>query len=509
MNDLALERLVNATLLVPFPGAAAPRWVLDGLERGISGVTLFAINGNVPGAGELASLTAQLRDAADALVSIDEEGGDVTRLAHETGSPYPGSAALGALDEPFTTRRVYRSLGAELRGAGVNLDFAPSADVNTADDNPIIGTRAFGSDPELVARHVTAAVTGLQEAGVAACAKHFPGHGATSQDSHLEIPAVDADLALLERRELVPFRAAVAAGVRSIMTAHLRIPELTGAAPATLAPEAITGLLRGTLGYDGVVVTDALDMRAASDAIGIPEAAVRALAAGADLLCLGSKEYEDSVRAIRERVAEAVREGRLPAGRLEEAAARVADLKAWLAVPRTAEVDRATGLAAARRAVRVTGSPYVGADPVVLELQAPSNIAVGPVPWGLSPWAPDAVPVDAETAGADALLSRAAGRPLVIVVRDAHRYSAHRDLVSVLLSARPDAVLVEMGLPVWRPEAGSGKAAGTAAGGAAEVAAYVATYGATRANARAAAEVIGLVGEQTEAGGAIGSSEAG
>jgi beta-glucosidase-like glycosyl hydrolase len=494
MSDQSLERLVNTTLLVPFPGATAPRWVLEGLDQGLSGVTLFAINGNVPDAGELASLTARLRDVSDAVVSIDEEGGDVTRLAHETGSPYPGSAALGALDEPGTTRRVFRSLGAELRGAGVNLDFAPSADVNTADDNPIIGTRAFGSDPELVARHVTAAVSGLQEAGVAACAKHFPGHGATSQDSHLEIPAVDADLALLDRREMVPFRAAIAAGVRSIMTAHLRVPELTGTTPATLAPAAITGLLRGTLGYDGVVVTDALDMRAASDAIGIPEAAVRALAAGADLLCLGSKEYEDSVRAIRERIIEAVHDGRLPAERLEEAAARVADLKTWLAVPRTAEVDRATGLEAARRAVRVSGSPTVGAPPLVLEFQTPSNIAVGPVPWGLSPWAPDAVPVDAETAGASALLTRAADRPLVVVVRDVHRYPAHRDLVSVLLSARPDAVLVEMGLPVWRPGNAS---------------AYVATYGATRANARAAAEVIGLVGEETEAGGAITSSEAG
>jgi beta-glucosidase-like glycosyl hydrolase len=493
MSDVSLERLVNATLLVPFPGAVAPRWVLEGLERGMSGVTLFAINGNVPGAGALTALTAELREAGEALVSIDEEGGDVTRLAHETGSPYPGSAALGALDDPEVTRRVYRSLGAELHGAGVNLDFAPSADVNTAEDNPIIGTRAFGSDPELVARHVTASVAGLQEAGVAACAKHFPGHGATSQDSHLEIPVVEADLPLLERRELVPFRAAVAAGVRSIMTAHLRVPALTGAAPATLSSAAIAGLLRGTLGYDGVIVTDALDMRAASDAIGIPEAAVRALAAGADLLCLGSKEYEDSVRAIRERIMEAVREGRLPAERLERSAERIARLRTWLAVPRTAQVDRGVGLAAARRAVQVTGSPSVAGDPVVFELGAPSNIAVGPVPWGLSPWVPDAASVDAETADSADLLRRAAGRPLVIVVRDAHRYAGHRALVSALVGARPDAVIVEMGLPVWRPE----------------VAAYVATYGATRANARAAAEILGLTGEESQAGGAITSFEAG
>ncbi|MGI5226838.1 glycoside hydrolase family 3 protein [Actinoallomurus sp. CA-142502] len=493
MSDLSLERLVNATLLVPFPGAAAPRWVLEGLERGVSGVTLFAINGNVPGAGDLAALTARMRQVADPLVTIDEEGGDVTRLAHETGSPYPGSAALGALDDPAVTRRVHRSLGAELRGAGVNFDFAPSADVNTADDNPVIGTRAFGSDPELVARHITAAVSGLQEAGIAACAKHFPGHGATSQDSHLEIPTVDADLPLLERREMVPFRAAIEAGVQSVMTAHIRVPALTGAAPATFSFAAIDGLLRGTLGYQGVVVTDALDMRAASGAMGIPEAAVRAIEAGADLLCLGSKEFEDSVQAIRERIMEAVREGRLSGERLERSVERVAALRAWLAVPRTAEVDRSVGLEAARRAVRVTGSPSVSASPLVLELQAPSNIAVGPVPWGFSPWVPDTVPVDAESADPGELLARATGRPLVIVVRDAHRYAGHRTLVSALTAARADAVVVEMGLPVWRPESS----------------AYVATYGATRANARAAAEVIGLVGEETEAGGPITSSEAG
>lgn len=476
MNDPVVERLVNATLLVPFAGATAPRWVLEGLQRGVSGVTLFAINGNVPGAAEVAALTAELRRHADPLVSIDEEGGDVTRLAHETGSPYPGSAALGALDDPGTTRAVYRSLGAELRDAGVNLDFAPSADVNTADDNPIIGTRAFGAEPGLVARHVAAAVGGLQEAGVAACAKHFPGHGATSQDSHLEIPTIEADLPLLERRELVPFRAAIGAGVRSVMTGHLRIPAITGDTPATLSPAAIDGLLRGALGYDGLVVTDALDMGAAGGTYGIPEAAVRAVLAGADLLCLGSKEYEDSVRAVRDHMAAAVRDGRLPAERLERAAGRVRALRTWLAAAGTARVDRAAGQEAARRAVRITGSPAVPVDPLVIEVQAPSNIAVGPVPWGLGPWAADTVRADG-TADAGHLLERATGRSLIIVVRDAHRYPEQRSLVSALLARRPDAVLVEMGLPVWRPEG----------------VAHVATYGATRANARAAAEIIGLI----------------
>nr|WP_316043324.1 glycoside hydrolase family 3 N-terminal domain-containing protein [Actinomadura sp. CNU-125] len=142
-------------------------------------------------------------------------------------------------------------MGAELAEVGVNLNFAPSVDVNTADDNPVIGTRSFGSDAALVARHAAAAVTGTQEAGVAACAKHFPGHGATVVDSHLTVPLVDADLELLDRRELVPFRAAIDAGARAVMTGHLNVPPITEGLPATLSPAAITGLLRERLGYPG------------------------------------------------------------------------------------------------------------------------------------------------------------------------------------------------------------------------------------------------------------------
>nr|WP_308212516.1 glycoside hydrolase family 3 N-terminal domain-containing protein [Actinomadura madurae] len=186
----------------------------------------------MPSPESLAALTAQMRKAGDPFVTIDEEGGDVTRLGgHATGSPYPGNAALGAVDDPELTRRIYRSLGAELAEVGVNFNFAPSVDVNTADDNPVIGTRSFGSDPELVARHAAASVTGTQEAGVAACAKHFPGHGATVDDSHLSIPLVDADLDLLDRRELVPFRAAIEAGTRAVMTGHLNLPAITRGVP--------------------------------------------------------------------------------------------------------------------------------------------------------------------------------------------------------------------------------------------------------------------------------------
>ena len=477
MSDVYLQRLARATLLPPFAGPHPPRWLRDELDRGLAGVTLFAINGNVPGADELAELTAELRKNGEPIIAIDEEGGDVTRLWHLTGSTYPGNAALGAVDDVELTRRVYRSMGAELAEVGVNLDFAPSVDVNTADDNPIIGTRSFGPDPGLVARHAAAAVAGLQGAGVATSAKHFPGHGATREDSHHGIPVVDADPALLDRRELVPFRAAINAGSQTIMTGHLSVPAITGAEPATLSHAAITGLLRRRLGYEGVIVTDALDMDGASGHIGIPEASVRALLAGADLLCLGSKEYEDSVHAIVEAIVAAVRTGRLPGERLEEAAERTRGLNKWLAQSRPGAVENAVGLEGARRAIRLTGRLPALPAPLIIELHAPGNIAVGPVPWGLGPWADGIVRVHGDLAKPADLLVRATGRPLIIVVRDAHRHPHQRVLTAALVAARRDAVVVEMGLPVWRPEC----------------AAYVATYGATRATGQAVAELLGLV----------------
>jgi beta-N-acetylhexosaminidase len=478
MSDDSITRLARSTLLAPFPGATAPDWLLDQLAGGLGGVTLFAINGNVPDRERLAALTARLREAGEPIIAIDEEGGDVTRLAHLTGSPYPGNAALGAVDDVELTRRVHRSMGVELTEAGVNLDFAPAVDVNSAEDNPIIGVRSFGADPALVARHAAAAVTGLQEAGVAACAKHFPGHGATVGDSHLGLPIVDAGLDLLDRRELVPFRAAIAAGTKAIMTAHINLPRLTGSDPATLSHAAITGLLRERLGYEGVIVTDALDMRGASGVIGIPEAAVRALTAGADLLCLGSREFAASIEDILAAITTAVRSGRLPEERLAEAADRTRELKKWLADGPPATAGPATpeaGLEAARRAIRGTGEPPPLRDPLVIELEAAGNIAVGPVPWGLAPWADDVLRADGATADPVKLLARAEGRSLVVVVRDAHRHIDQRRLALALLTARPDAVVVEMGLPVWHPHA-----------------VHIATYGAARANGQAAAEFLGL-----------------
>ncbi|MCW2878887.1 MAG: Beta-N-acetylhexosaminidase [Sphaerisporangium sp.] len=474
-GDRGLHRLAAGTLLAAFPGITAPDWILRELSGGLGGVTLFGFN--IAGGEQLATLTGQLQGAGDPVISLDEEGGDVTRLAYHVGSPYPGNAALGAVDDIELTSRVYRSIGDDLARCGVNLDMAPDADVNTADDNPVIGTRSFGSDAALVARHTVAAVAGLQEAGVAACVKHFPGHGATRQDSHLEIPVVDVSREVLWERELVPFRAAIEAGTKSIMTAHVRVPFLTGTAPATLSAPALTELLRGQLGYDGVVISDALDMHAITESVGLGGGAVLSLAAGSDLLCLGPLPTREQIQEIKAEIVAAVRDGRLPLARLEEAAERVARLRGWFGTPRGEARDgNVIGLAAARRAVSLSGKAAPLVNPLVVEVDTPPTIAVGDVPWGFAPWLPDAeiTRIKPDAADVAGLLERARGRSLVIVVKDAHRHRSSQDIVSALLAGRPDATVVEMGLPIWRPSA----------------AAYIATYGAARANAQAAAELL-------------------
>ena len=433
-----MRRAVAACLLTGFPGTEPPEWLLERLADGLGGVCLFARN--VRDRLQLASLTAALRSARpDVVIAIDEEGGDVTRLEAREGSSYPGNWALGVVDDVALTREVYTAIGSELAAVGVNLDFAPVADVNSNPRNPVIGIRSFGADADLVSRHVVAAVEGLQQTGVAACAKHFPGHGDTEQDSHLELPTAAAP-------ELRPFAAAVEAGVRAIMTAHVVVPSVDDV-PATLSRKLLHDVLRGELGFDGAVVTDALEMRAVSATVGVEQAAVRALAAGADALLLGRDLGPERLDRIEAAVLEAV-----PEGRLAEAAERVSRLG-----------RRPVGADAARRALLVEGDVTLAGPPLVVELLPEPLIAAGPAGHRLADFVPGAetVPFDAAPLDGD--------RPLVLVVRDAHRHSWQREAVE----ARPGAIVVETGIPLWRPAAAAG---------------YVATHGGGRANLEAAAE---------------------
>jgi beta-N-acetylhexosaminidase len=475
-----LRRLALGTLLAAFPGAQPPAWALRLVEQGLGGIALFPYN--IIDAEQVARLTATLRSARpDVIVATDEEGGDVTRLRYHQGSPYPGNAALGVVDDVDLTHRIYHAIGAELVRVGITLDMAPAVDVNVADDNPAIGTRSFGKDPAKVAAHAAAAVTGLQSAGVAACAKHFPGHGATELDSHLGLPLVDATLDQLWQRELPPFQAAIKAGVRSVMTAHIRVPVVTAERPATFSPEALAGLLRTELGFTGAVVSDALEMAGASGEIGVPEAAVRALIAGNDLLCIGGEfpklpGAEDLIEATADAIVAAVHSGRLSVGQLELAAARTVLLGPSPAIDDAGPTDLdAEAVAAARHAIRIEGArPADLTGALVVQLEPSTMLAVGEVPWGLAGHVDGVVRLlDGDPTDLAAL---AQGRPLVIVSRDTHRHPWARSLVDTATHSHSSVVLVEMGWPAaWRP---TGPCT------------YVASYGASRANGAAVAEVL-------------------
>ncbi|MET0417912.1 MAG: glycoside hydrolase family 3 N-terminal domain-containing protein, partial [Actinoplanes sp.] len=429
-------------------------------------------------------------------------------------SSRPGNLALGAIDDPQLTEAVARDLGADLANAGITLDYAPDTDVNSNPDNPVIGVRAFGAEAQLVARHSAAFIRGLQEAGVAACAKHFPGHGDTSVDSHHDVPLIDRDRRQLEAVELVPFRAAIEAGVQVVMTGHLLVPAYDGELPATLSRAILTDLLRGELGFGGLIVTDGIEMQGVRRRYGLAGATVRALAAGVDAICVGG-DHADEQTAIdlRDAIVAAVRSGELPEERLRDAAARVRRLGEWTTRTQTRTGARAiadasaepevavltgagpvpgsdVGFDAARRAIKVTVAgdeatlPLAGPAHVV-EFAPPRNIAIGAeTPWGVGAPLDDLLPgtTSVRLTGDDLIdvpdpvapvLAGAAGRPLVLVARDIHRHAWLADTITRVLELRPDAIVVEMGVPV------------TVLGGV-----HVATYGATRACGLAAAELL-------------------
>ncbi|RLU99288.1 sugar hydrolase [Streptomyces griseocarneus] len=485
-----LTRDALAVLQPGFTGTTAPDWLLSRLGEGLASVGLFGRNIVTP--EQVAALTAQLRaERDDVLVAIDEEGGDVTRLEVRTGSSFPGNLALGAVDDTDLTRAVARELGRRLAACGVNLNWAPSADVNSDPGNPVIGVRSFGADPELVARHTAAYVEGLQAAGVAACTKHFPGHGDTAVDSHDDMPRIDVDLGTLHARELVPFRAAVAAGTKAVMSAHILLPALDPSLPATLSPAALHGLLRapvaeGGLGFDGLIVTDGIEMRGVAATYGIERGSVMALAAGADAICVGGGlSDEGTVLRLRDALVGAVRSGDLPEERLADAASRVRALAADVArrpVPPVAAPE--VGLVAARRALRVTASgPYAApTGPVhVASFTPAANFAVGDeTPWGVAAELVRLLPgttagtYGRDGAGAERILADAGARRLVVAVRDVHRHAWMAKALGELVAARPDAIVVEMGLNSALPVG----------------ALHVATHGAARVCGQAAAEAI-------------------
>lgn len=465
-----LTRLANSVLWPGFFGTTAPEWLRTALEEDLAGVVYFGQNISA----DLPLLSAEIREAnPHALIGIDEEGGSVTRLEAATGSTLPGAAQLGIIDDLAVSRATGAELARRARAAGINVVLGPVADVNTDPRNPVIGVRAFGADAALVSRHVAATVDGLQGGGVAACVKHFPGHGDTHLDSHHALPVITLDPAEIEDVHLEPFRAAIAAGVDSIMTAHIVVPAW-GEQPATLNA-AVLGRLRD-LGFEGVVITDALDMAAVRESVGIGGGAVQALAAGADLLCIGNPtnpgaaaladQDERDYLTAREAIVAALREGTLPRERVEQARDRVRVLATKLAgiaqdataaAPYDASVIVRRGLRV-QRATEATTDAAASALSVI-DARRRSTLAVDSaasyVAEGL---AGDGfhvrLDVDRTTdqerdAALDAALA-ADGR-LVLLIDRPDVADAQRALVELAAVRDPDAVVVNVGLPARHP----------------------------------------------------------
>ena len=406
-----------------------------GLRLGVGGFILFGGE-----AGAVRELTAELHRRAPypLLVASDLERGAGQQFRGAT--PLPPAAAIGWLDEPATAERAGELTAREARALGVNWIYAPVADVDLEPENPIIGTRAFGTDPERVAEQVAAWVRGCARGGALSCAKHFPGHGRTVGDSHIERPCVYVPRAEMED-DLRPFRAATAAGVDSMMTAHVCYTALDpDGVPATLSPPILDGVLRGELGFGGLVVTDAIIMEGLVEDTTEARAAVRAVAAGCDLLL-----YPDDVEGVVAEVWAALEDGRLPAARVEEALGRIA-----AAADRVAggpqgewglEEDRRWALATAVRTLRVIrGTPALPAGPVRL-VEVEDDLG-GPYP----PYPRDAFPAALRAAGVELAEE---GAPLVAVYSDIRAWkgrpgisAAAQQRVRDIVAAAPDATVV-------------------------------------------------------------------
>lgn len=329
--EMSLSDKIGQMLMCGFEGTAVPD---DGIRElvakgGIGGVIYFARNVETP--EQVARMTAELQQAAaeggkaPLWISIDQEGGMVARIT-EGVALMPGGMAIAAAGSVEDAYRAALISGREMSAMGINLNYAPVLDVNNNARNPVIGVRSFGESPEKVADYGAATIRGFQDAGVAATAKHFPGHGDTDVDSHLDLPTVRHDRARMDSVELVPFRRAIAEGVDAMMSAHIYFPALEQEKlPVTLSKAVLTGLLREELGFGGIIMTDCMEMNAIAEHYGTVEASVLAIEAGADIVLISHRA--DRQLAALEAILHAVAEGRISEARIDDSVRRLLALK--------------------------------------------------------------------------------------------------------------------------------------------------------------------------------------
>ena len=322
MSPVSLRRSIGQLLIGSLPGQTIPaeaRSIARDFQLG--GITLFGRNIDAPEqVAELAHDIQSLSSESPLWVAVDQEGGRVARL-RAPFTEWPPMAVLGRSGDAALAGRFAAALAAELKAVGISLDYAPVLDIHTNSKNPVIGDRALAEDAAQVARLGAAIIRGLEDNGIAACGKHFPGHGDTSVDSHLELPLVEHPPDRIRRVELVPFREAARQQVAFMMTAHIFVPSLDDEKPATLSRKIVYSMLRDELDYGGVILSDDLEMKAIASTYSVPDAAVQAIAAGCDgvLICSGNL---DAHATTLEALVHAVEDGRIPYKRVEDALAR-------------------------------------------------------------------------------------------------------------------------------------------------------------------------------------------
>jgi len=334
------EEMVGQLFILGFDGTEPSEELQDFIRRLRPGGVVL-LKRNIRNPLQLSSLIAALQAASPSLplfIAVDQEGGRVSRL-DPPFTRFPSPSRLGETGSAELAYRMGAAIGRELRAVGIHMNFAPVLDVNTNPSNPVIGDRAFGVDPDLVARLGVSFFRGLNEQGVISVGKHFPGHGDTSQDSHEVLPTVSRQKERLEAVELHPFAEAIEAGIPALMTAHVLYPALDPKDPATLSKVVLTDLLRGELGFQGLIISDDLEMRAISDRHGSGEAALRFLQAGGDLVLI-CHTLERQIEAL-EAVKRAVEQGRIEEERIEESFRRIKAVKErYLAAPMPASPER-------------------------------------------------------------------------------------------------------------------------------------------------------------------------
>lgn len=423
--SLPLAEKIGQLFLVSLDGPALDAEAAAFLDRCRAGnVILFAQS--IQSRAQVTQLNRALaahitaRCGLPPLLSLDHEGGRVMRF-RDGATAFPSAMAVAASGSAANATAIGRAMGTELRAMGFSLNYAPVLDVNANAQNPVIGLRAYGDHPMRVAQFGVAMAQGLQSASLAACGKHFPGHGDTAVDSHFGLPRVEKDLATLETMDLYPFAAAIDAGIDAIMTSHILFPALEpDGLPATLSPRILQGLLRQRMGFDGLLISDGMQMQAIASAYGVAAGCVLALRAGVDLLCVGSggKGHQAVQIAAYEAVVHAVQSGEIPMARVDEALARQHALKARLCAAPPVPVDWHANAALAQRVSDAStcwlrGGPIALSGHVLCASAAPAAQAGGIAEgdWRTAPFAVQ-LSQALDNASAHLIPSDAAGGPL-------------------------------------------------------------------------------------------------